>query len=267
MSIDDCGLCTRPSGTTDRSTNKMGGSMNRTSNSFAIATGLLLTMAATAGAQTAPERRVFVDVGAGGQVSTRTFSATSAFVAFNEGGVISTNQNIGRGFVLDVSGGYRIRPNVSVIVGLWTAHPGGASASAASIPDPLVLGRPKTVTATATDLNQTDVGVNFQIGWSTLVGQRFRVSVAGGPTIIHVKQDVASIAVTPGTQTGVGSIVSESATTGKAGSLGLELGYQLTDRYGTGVFLRYAGGEVDLPSHSRLKVGGVQMGARVRLWF
>jgi Outer membrane protein beta-barrel domain len=188
-------------------------------------------------------------------------------VAFNEEGFASTNQNIGGGFVFDLGGGYKINRHVGVMVGLWTAHPDGASASAASIPDPLLFGRPKTVTANATDLKQTDVGVNFQIGWSTVVGDRFRVGIAGGPSIIHVKQDVASIAVTPATQTGVSSIVRESATTGKAGSVALELGYQVTEAYGTSVFIRYAGGEVDLPSHSALKVGGVQMGARLRFWF
>jgi hypothetical protein len=242
-------------------------SMKRMFTRLAGVTGVLLAAASVASAQATTERRVFADFGAGGQVSTRTFSASSAFTVFNEAGLVATNQATGRGFVLDVNGGYRIGRNITLGVGLWTAHPDGASASAASIPDPLIFNHPTTITLTSADLKQTDVGVNFQIGWRTMIGDRMDLAIVGGPTIIHVKQDLGSIAVTPGTQTGVASVVTESATTAKAGNVGFELGYRMSDRYGIGGFVRYAGGEVDLPSIPNLTVGGVQVGGRMRFWF
>src|SRR5262245_63292821 len=125
--------------------------LSRTSNLLAVAMGVLVTSAAAAHAQGAPVRRVFVDVGAGGQVSTRTFSESSAFTVFNETALVATNQATGRGFVFDVNGGYRFARNLHFGVGFWVARPDGASASAASIPDPLVFNRPKTLTFTAAD--------------------------------------------------------------------------------------------------------------------
>ena len=73
--------------------------------------------------------------------------------------------------------------------------------------------------------------------------------------------------MTAGTQTGVAAVVTESKTTPKAGNVGLELGYRMSDRYGLGGFVRYAGGKVDLPSVPNLTVGGVQVGGRMRFWF
>jgi hypothetical protein len=229
--------------------------------------GVLLMSASAASAQGTPERRLFVDLGAGGQVSTRTFSESSAFTVFNETALVATNQATGRGFVFDANGGYRFARNLHFGVGFWVARPDGASASAASIPDPLVFNRPTTLTFTATDLSQTNTGVNFQIGWSTTLGNRVDVAIAGGPSIIHVKQELSSVAVTPNTQDAAATVVSESATTAKAGNAGVEVGYRLSDRYGLGVFARYAGGQVDLPSVSNLTVGGTQIGGRMRFWF
>jgi hypothetical protein len=37
--------------------------------------------------------------------------------------------------------------------------------------------------------------------------------------------------------------------------------------YGAGLFLRYAGASVDLPSANNVKVGGVQLGGGLRLRF
>jgi len=169
--------------------------------------------------------------------------------------------------VFDVNGGYRIGRSFSIGAGVWTAYPDGASASAASIPDPTVFNRPKTITLTSSDLKQTNVGVNIQVGWMGTIGDRMDIAIAGGPSIIHVKQDLGSVTVTPGSQTAVASVVTESKTTAKAGNIGFELGYRLSDRYGLGGFVRYAGGQVDLPSVPNLTVGGVQVGGRMRFWF
>lgn len=242
-------------------------STNRLSTLLVAVAGVWLAATSVASAQATAERRVFADFGAGGQVSTQTFSGSSAFTVFNEAALVATNQNTSGGFVLDANGGYRIGRNVSIGVGVWTAHPDGASASAASIPDPLVFNRPKTITLTSSDLKQTNVGVNFQVGWMTTIGNRVDLAIVGGPSIIHVKQDIGSVVVTAGTQTGVAAVVTESKTTPKAGNVGLELGYRMSDRYGLGGFVRYAGGKVNLPSVPNLTVGGVQVGGRMRFWF
>ena len=58
------------------------------------------------------------DFGAGGQVSTQTFSGSSAFTVFNEAALVATNQNTSAGSSFDANGGYRIGRNVSIGVGV-----------------------------------------------------------------------------------------------------------------------------------------------------
>lgn len=75
------------------------------------------------------------------------------------------------------------------------------------------------------------------------------------------------MAVAAGTQNVTPTSTSESGTTGKAGNVGLDLSYLVTTNYGIGAFIRYAGGELNLPTAPNLKVGGLQMGGGLRLRF
>jgi hypothetical protein len=43
--------------------------------------------------------------------------------------------------------------------------------------------------------------------------------------------------------------------------------YLITPTFGLGVYLRYAGASVDLPSQSGVKVGGFQAGGGLRIRF
>ena len=115
---------------------------------------------------------------------------------------------------------------------------------------------------TGTDLKQSNVGVDFQLVWTRPITDRFRLSVFGGPTIIHVSQDVGTI-----TDSGGFSSEHQSATTAKAGNIGADTVFDITKRFGVGIFVRYAGGKADLPSASSVTVGGTQVGARLQMWF
>jgi hypothetical protein len=137
----------------------------------------------------------------------------------------------------------------------------------ASIPDPLFFTKPKTVTTVATGLVQNTLGINIQAVWTTHVSDNVDVALFLGPTILHVAQDIASVSVAAGTQNATGAAASESATSGKGGNIGADFRYRLTDRYSAGAFIRYAGGEVDLPSAPKLKVGGAQVGVGLRARF
>jgi Outer membrane protein beta-barrel domain len=248
--------------------------MKKTSSVMALVLGLALIGGAAAQAQTpapstsaASTGKVFASVSVGGSLQTQTFADSSTFPLFNETATVASNQSVGRGFVFDVSGGYRLTDHLAVGVGLWTQNGKGGATLVASLPDPLLFNHPKTVSLTANDLKQTDVGVNFQVIWMMPVTNKIDMMVYGGPSVIHVSQDIGSITVTPNTQNASSSTSSASKTTGKAGNVGVDFSYALNNRYGLGVFLRYAGGSVDLPSVSGLTVGGVQLGGGLRIKF
>ena len=214
-----------------------------------------------------PELPGFITLSAGGQLQSRTLNDTTSFGLFNELATVSATQQVARGFVFDIGGGYRVWNHVSIGLGIWTLHASGDATVAAVIPDPLVFGRPTTASLVVTGATQTAVGVNFQVLYAWTVADNLDVSFFIGPTIVHVTQDLASVAVASGSQTPTGSLASESATSAKAGNAGIDVTYRMNRRLGVGLFARYAGGEADLPSVPKLKVGGVQAGAGLRVRF
>lgn len=244
--------------------------MNKTLSIIAVVAGLLLTETSAARAQAPTPSSpggTFLSFGVGGQGPTRSFSHSSTFVSFNETGTVDGNQNVGGGLVFDLTGGFQFGDHAGIAIGLWTANANGASAFTASIPDPLFYGRFTTVTATGSDLKQLSVGLNLQFVWTMPISGRIDLALFGGPTVIYVRQDIGSIAVEPNTSNASPSLVTQSTTTAKAGNAGVDLSYRISGHYGADVFVRYAGGQADLPAAPNLDVGGVQIGGGVRYRF
>ena len=241
--------------------------MHKITSSFAVLASVLLT-AATAFAQASgPQTTASLSVG--GQVTTRTFSTHTEFPDFNETATVDANQTAGRGIVVDGNVRRNLWGNFGVGVGVWYEHDKGSAAASASIPDPLLVGKFTTVSATASDLAENLVGINLQIFWMRPIRDRYTFVVALGPSIIHASQNIGTILVGTNTlaQNAAPGTVQQSATTAKAGNVGVELNRTLNDKYQAGVFVRYAGGEVDLPAAPKLKVGGVQVGGAIRVRF
>jgi hypothetical protein len=256
-------------------------SMTKTMNNMALIAGLLLTGASAVHAQTALPQRVpgsedelrettgaFISIGGGGQPQKRSFSNSGTFSSFGETGRFEVNQNVGAGFLFDVGGGYQFAKHLAVGVSVWNVRSSSAVSGAASIPDPVFFGRFTTVTPTPdNDLHQSSLGVNVQFIYMLPISDKLDVNLSLGPTIIRTKLDVGTLAVTPNSTTVTLSKESQSKTTAKAGNLGAELAYHLSEIYTGGLFVRYSGGEVDLPSLPKAKVGGLQVGAIVRYRF
>lgn len=230
--------------------------------------GALASIGHAAAAQTpAPDSRYSASVSVGAQVGTRTISQSTSFVLYNENATINGSQKVGSGFLFDVGADGRVWRKLSVGLGLWTFHGTGDQTLTATIPNPLVFGHPVTQVLSLSGQGQTSVGIDFKAIWPITLTDKLELAVFGGPTIIHTKQDLASVSVAPGTSTASAITGSESATTGKAGNVGVDLRYRVTNRYGVGFFARYAGGKVNLPSAPSMSVGGGQIGVGVRIRF
>ena len=102
--------------------------------------------------------------------------------------------------------------------------------------------------------------------WLFPVTNQFDVTLAVGPSIFSVKQEIISVTVPAGTQTANPSVGSESKT-GVGVIFEVDGNYLKTRRFGGGAFIRYAGAKVDLPSISGVRVGGFQIGAGFRARF
>jgi hypothetical protein len=241
--------------------------MKKTTTIFAMSGTLILGTALAVQAQTPQNETPYhVNVSVGGLLQSHEFSPVTTFTLYNETGTVTANQTIGGGFVFDVSGGYRFWRNISGAVGISTFNGSGEAAAVAAIPDPVVIGQPtlkEFVPSDFGDLSQTTVATNFQAVWTRPINDRFDVAVFGGPSIIHVSQELPSVTPDP---SALPIVISESGT-GVGGNVGVDVAYRVNPRYRVGAFVRYLGGSVDRPSIDGLTVGGVEIAGGIRLRF
>ena len=221
-----------------------------------------------------PERRLhrrpashgFVNINGGAQPATRSIEKSETRPLFGETATLSASQEINNGAIFDMSAGYRVWHGLAIAFGY--THLGSTSDSSvvAVIPDPLVFDRPKTVTATQTGLGHSENGIHLQAVWFYSIDDKFDVALSIGPSFIKVKQELVSgFTIPAGTQNLTLTVGSEEGTATGV-NVGVDGSYLFTRNFGVGLFLRYAGGSVDLPSVPDLNVGGFQigLGARVR---
>jgi hypothetical protein len=209
----------------------------------------------------------FVNVNVGAQPQTRSIDKSSTFSLYSETASVSSTQAIGSGAIFDVSGGYRVWRMLAVGIGFSNFGKSSDSSIVAIIPNPFVFDQPKTSTATQTGLEHKEHGVHLQAVWFIPITDKVDVSVFGGPSFIRVSQQVvSSITVATGTQDINAPGVTTEEGTAKGGNIGFDANYFFTKNFGAGLFMRYAGGSIDLPSAPDLHVGGFQIGvgARVR---
>ena len=156
--------------------------------------------------------------------------------------------------------------NLAVGIGFSSfSRPSDASVTA-SIPNPLIFDQPLTVTSTQSGLAHSEKGVHLQAVWFVPVTDKIDVALFVGPSFIHVTQGLVSAATIPSGTQNVNLTVGSEEGTAKGVNVGVDGNYLFTRNFGAGIFIRYAGGSVDLPSAPDLKVGGFQagIGARVR---
>jgi hypothetical protein len=242
--------------------------MTKTSRILIIATALVAAAHVEAGAQSssAPASLGFVNINGGAQPATRSIEKSETRPLFGETATISASQGIKNGAIFDMSAGYRVWHGLAVAFGYTHLGSNSDSSVVAVIPDPLIFDRPKTVTATQTGLGHSEDGFHLQAVWFLPIDDKIDVAVSIGPSFIKVKQELVSgFTIPAGTQNLALTVGSEEGTATGI-NVGVDGSYLFTRNFGVGLFLRYAGGSVDLPSVPDLHVGGFQigLGARVR---
>ena len=242
---------------------------NRIPMMCALMAGLIAAGARPAHAQAAPslEDKTFINVSGGMQVQSRDVTSTNSFPLFDETATVTATPSIGSGFVFDVSVGRQVWSNLVLSLGVSTFHKSTDAPFTASIPNPAFFNQFTTVTGTATDFEQSIVQGNLIVTWIQPVNDKFDVAFFGGPSFLKVTQTIVSVDVVPATGAVTPKTSTESKNSAKAGMVGVDLLYKVNARYGAGFFVRYSGGEADLPSSPNQKVGGTQIGGGLRVRF
>ena len=241
--------------------------MKKTLKLLALAAALTLAGQARAQAQMTPERKAFVNVNVGAQLSDRSIDTSSSFPIYDETATVASSQAVSGGVLFDFSGGYRVWRDIFVAVGVSSFVDTEVAKVTASIPDLLLFNQPKTVTATVPDLTRREIGVHTQLVWFAPVAEKVDIALFGGPSFIRLKQDlVTTVSVAANTQN-VTPVVESQSGTAVGVNLGVDGIYAFTPRVGAGLFLRYVTGSVDLPAVADAKVTGVQFGVGARVRF
>ncbi len=240
--------------------------MTNTTTTLVLIAGFALAGASRAAAQTKAPGTAYVDVNIGGQTSSRTLSTSSTFTLYEETATTSTSQTIGSGAMFDIGGGYRFWNNLAAGISFSTFSKTAGGSVSARIPDPVFFDRFTNVDVAAPGLKRSEFGTHIKLVYFIAINDKLDVAVSGGPSFIHVSQDLSTVSVPSGTQTVTVGVVNQTGTA-TGGNIGADVNYMITPRYGAGFFLRYAGGSVDLAAAPNVKAGGVQIGVGGRVRF
>jgi hypothetical protein len=232
---------------------------------------------------TADAPRAFLNFSFGGQWKEQTFTDSSSFTIYNEGGNVAAAHSIGGGTLFDVVIGGRVWKSVSVGIGYSTIKNFNDASVSVRVPHPVVFGQARTATATVSDLEHTENVVHLQFMWTIPVTSKFQLTAAAGPSFFTVRQTIASVQAPqdisdPPPYNNL-SIRTVSLTDVKDSPVGFNVGidgtYMIRTIKGIGIgvggFVRYTGASLDLElpagvtrDPDDLKAGGPQGGIGLR---
>jgi hypothetical protein len=234
-----------------------------------IMAGVFAAVVSDARAQTTPPPATlgFVNINFGAQPGTRDIGRSASFPVYGEDATLVTDQENGGGAMFDITGGYRFRGNWAGAIGFSNFQNHTDSGAVVTVPHPLLFNAPRTINTSVADLSHSERGIHLSAVWFYPITNEIDLAFSAGPSFIRVKQElVSSVTIPPGTQDANFNVESESKTAFGV-NLGVDGSYLITKNFGAGVFVRYAGGKVDLPSAEDLRVGGFQAGVGARLRF
>jgi len=242
-----------------------------------LVAGALIASAGRASAQgPAPLDTGYVHLNVGSQVGSHDLTQSGSFPIYDENGIFTSKVTVGGSGIFDLGGGYRVYRKLYAGISFTRASDTSNGEVAGSVPHPLYYDQFRAVNGTATGLKHTETAVHLQAVWRQPVTTKFDIALSLGPTFFSVNQDLVSgltIAEQGSPTTGVvlTSVEKEKVSANSVGfNIGADGTYMVNQRFGVGGFLRYTGGSVDLEGSAgtvNLDVGGVQIGAGVRLRF
>jgi hypothetical protein len=258
--------------TTNRPTRTL---MTKTTSTIVLITGLMLASASEITAQTTSQTtsqtilngKAFVNVNVGGQTATDVINGGASFPIYGQTATWSVTENVDRGAIFDISGGYHTWRDLSVAIGFSSFRSTGTAAGVALIPSPVFFNRPNTVALDVTTAPRRDRNVYVVAMWFLPIQEKVDVAFSIGPSFTRVRQQVVTeVNVPSNTSDAVANVETQSGTA-KGLFVGIDGTYMFLKWIGAGAFIRYNGGSLNLPSAPDLSVGGFQAGIGARLRF
>jgi hypothetical protein len=222
-----------------------------------------------------PNPRVRAMINGGYQPSTTSFDDSFTFTLYQETGTTEISYDVGAGAIFE--GGAAVRVWKGLALGGVISHfsvdsPGTVTSS---VPHPFFLERYRQVTGEPEGMHREETAIHFQAQYQLPPFGRLHVVLAGGPSLIDVKQTVVidvnyaeEFPYDTATFTGVDSKRGTGTATGF--NAGVDLQWMFNPKLGVGALVRITKATVDLNVDNRIiqvDAGGTQIAAGIRLAF
>jgi hypothetical protein len=219
--------------------------------------------------------RVRAMINGGYQPSTTSFDDSFTFTLYQETGTTETSYPVGAGAIFE--GGAAVRLWKGLAIGGVISHLAVDSTATvtSSEPHPFFLQRPRQVTGEAEGLSREETAVHFQVQYQFPPFGRLHVVLAGGPSVIDVKQTIVTdvkyteeFPYDTATFTGVDSQRATGTATGF--NAGVDFQWMFNPSLGVGALVRITKATVDLSVDNRtipVDAGGTQIAAGIRIGF
>jgi hypothetical protein len=226
-------------------------------------------------ASPAPSPRYFFGIGGGGQSSSRAFADNVVFPLYDENGQYHARYSTSRASALDAMVGVRLTPRLVLAVAFWRSTSLPDAAIGASVPHPFSYNTARSTTADLVVSRMENDG-HLQLTWLMPVTRRIDVSIFGGPSLFHLRQDMVSglsfRETYPYDTVAIAGFESaRRSKTGIGANAGVDVTVMVWRNIGVGASARYARGSLTLSAVNggtiSVQVGGAQVSGGLRLRF
>lgn len=230
---------------------------------------LLLSSSAAFGQALKPgDGRIFAAASIGAQFSPAREETTAfSFSIYEEPATVEVKRSVKGGLLGELTAGGRVIGNLGVSGSIFFRSASSDGAVTASIPDPAFFDRPRAVSTTVTGMTHKEVWSAVQASYFARLDDRMFVVLMAGPTVVSVSHQVANSAAVA--ESGNFATVTVGTTTLTKLVFGYTMAvdgrYMVTKNIGFGGFIRYSGATANLNDAVKLKLGGLQIGAGVRM--
>jgi hypothetical protein len=211
----------------------------------------------------------YVTVNGGVQAGSHNLDTNSTFTQYDEPASVTSTQKVkGAGF-FDIGAAYRVWGQ-NLLAGVSFSHTSSDAtvALSASIPDPLITDRARTVTTSQAGAKHAENAVHLAAIWMLPVANKMDVGIFAGPSIFSVKQDTITALTVSEPGPTVNAPLNEVKKTTVGFNAGVDLQYMIAKKWGVGGLARYTWGSANITGATKkLSVGGFQIGAGARLRF
>ncbi len=200
--------------------------------------------------------------------SARTETTAFNFTLYGESATVTNTRAVPNGILFDVFAAARLRGNFGVAGMAMLRNAKSDGAVTASIPHPIFFDSPRTVAATITDMTHRERWGGIYAAYMIKLDEKTGIMLMGGPMLAAVDHSLpASAAVTEGATPTVTVSVTEFSKTVWGYGVGADFSYMATSNVGFGAQARYIGATANLAPDSKIKVGGFQVSAGLRIAF